>query len=90
MTLYICKHNKALEEQLDCLLAALTKEDAILLIEDAVYQALNNTSCPAKIHVLIEDLCARGIQEKVNTAMNIIDYAGFVNLTETHQRIISL
>ena len=62
---------------------------SILMIEDGVYGAMQNTSassmvadCSATVYVLGNDLKARGIAEdKVIDGVNVIDYAGFVKLT---------
>ena len=62
---------------------------SILMIEDAVYGAMKNTSassmvsdCSAPIYVLGNDLKARGIaDDKVLDGVSVIDYAGFVKLT---------
>ena len=62
--------------------------DTILLIEDAVYAADKNGSASAKLNgldvsVLGSDLAARGISEdRVADGVNVVDYAGFVDLVE--------
>ncbi len=62
---------------------------SILMIEDGVYGAMQNTTassmvagCSAPVYVLGNDLKARGITEdKVLDGVTVIDYAGFVKLT---------
>ena len=62
---------------------------SILMIEDAVYGAMQNTSassmvadCSAPVYVLGADLKARGVSEdKIIDGVSVIDYAGFVKLT---------
>lgn len=61
------------------------------MIEDGVYSCMKNTSASAmvegamknvSVYVLGPDLKARGISEdKVISGINVIDYAGFVELT---------
>ncbi len=86
MTLYICKHNISLES----IPEKLTQDDAVILIEDGVYQALNTVNVLAKVYVLDEDVQARGIANKIPSTISSINYSGFVKLTEVHQRIITL
>jgi len=64
---------------------------SILMIEDGVYSAMKNTSAAsmvegaikdASVYVLGPDLKARGISEdKIIDGINVVDYAGFVELT---------
>lgn len=62
--------------------------DTILLIEDAVYAAARGGGAAAQLDgldvaVLGPDLAARGIGEsKLIDGVNIIDYAGFVDIVE--------
>jgi tRNA 2-thiouridine synthesizing protein B len=62
----------------------------ILLIEDAVYAATKGNAFEAKlrtamtsfkINVLLPDLEARGMAEKIIDGVTPVDYAGFVDLT---------
>lgn len=69
----------------------------ILLIEDGVYAALvdNNsgatllhkTSHALKFCALTEDLKARGLMNRVLPFVTLVDYNGFVALTEKHSPI---
>ncbi len=70
----------------DCLRLA-SKDDAILLLGDGVYAALEGTSAVtqlqtngAAIYVLAEDAMAAGIAP--NDAFSTVDMDGFVTLTE--------
>ncbi|HAS62069.1 MAG TPA: sulfurtransferase complex subunit TusB [Vibrio sp.] len=80
--LHIVKSLTALNE-----LVALHKDgDQVLLIEDAVYAC--NAQHPIfpilkelKVCVLIADLQARGIQNRVSPSCRQITYADFVDLT---------
>lgn len=66
-----------------------TESGEILLIEDAVYAATKGNSLEAKvnevkgrikIHVLMPDLEARGLGDRVMDGVTPVDYAGFVDL----------
>lgn len=77
----------------ECLLTA-ARNDAVLLLEDGVYGALK-TAHPAEPHAvtwfaLKEDLQARGITEhQCRDDVTLIDYAGFVELTEQYVSVCS-
>ena len=68
--------------------------DAILLIEDGVYGALEGTSCgkklgsksgPVSLYVLGPDLQARGLgKSKLVGGVSVVDYEGFVDLVTQH------
>lgn len=77
-------------------LNSLDSGDALLLIEDGVYAALNAyqnhfTSLPAEVrlYALEPDLVARGIADSLNAAFEPIDDAGFVSLACTQDKVIS-
>ncbi len=63
--------------------------DEILLIEDAVYAATEGSALEArmreamnrlKFHVLLPDLEARGMADRVIDGIATVDYGGFVDL----------
>lgn len=62
--------------------------DTVLLIEDAVYAAVQSGAASAQLSgldvaVMGSDLAARGIAEdKLADGINVVDYAGFVDLVE--------
>lgn len=72
---------------------------SILLIEDAVYAAVEGNSFAAKvseaankfkIYVLEPDLKARGMNNKtLLDGVTAVDYAGFVDLTIEHDSVQS-
>lgn len=73
------------------LLAILTETDAVLLLQDGVTAAIKNTSFltkltagPAKIFALQPDITARGLTNLIDPRIILIDYIGFVELTEAH------
>lgn len=67
---------------------------AVLLTEDGVYAALQNTAVAdtvakaaktLKVFVLGPDLAARGMSEKpLIDGITVVDYGGFVDLTVEH------
>ena len=77
----------------------LTEEKgAILMIEDAVVGSINGTAFSAtvqaamvdkSVYVLGANLAARGLEGKVMDGVTVVDYAGFVDLTVTHDPIQS-
>jgi len=80
-------------------LAICADGDAILLLEDGVFGALPSSpyreglierlNKGAKIYVLIDDVKARGLSEKLMHDINSIDYAEFVQLSTIHRRVQS-
>ena len=75
--------------------AYMLGDDALLLIEDAIYAAIKAGKASAmltgkNVSVLGPDLAARGIAEdKLVEGINIIDYAGFVDLVEANDKVQS-
>ncbi len=71
-----------------------SRRDRLLLIEDGVYAAVGDgveqllTATP-HVAVLREDLLARGLAEKVDARITVVDYAGFVQLCCDHNPIQS-
>jgi tRNA 2-thiouridine synthesizing protein B len=66
----------------------------ILLIEDAVYAATKGNSLEAKVreiqgsfkvHVLMPDLEARGLADRVIDGVTPVDYGGFVDLVAANK-----
>jgi tRNA 2-thiouridine synthesizing protein B len=70
---------------------------AILLIEDAVYAAAKGTAvepmvqqalADKKVYALKSDLMARAVKEDhVIDGVEIVDYAGFVDLVEANDKV---
>ena len=82
----------------DSCLRLARKGSAVLLIEDGVYAAqssgdvasrLNTALADFDIYALQPDVVARGINEKINNAVTLIDYDGFVNLTTEYDKVQS-
>jgi len=66
----------------------------ILLIEDAVYAATRGNAAEAKLkaamgkfklHVLMPDLEARGLGDRLMEGVSAVDYSGFVDLTSNNK-----
>lgn len=71
---------------------------SILLIEDGVYGALKGTEASSmienamktrKVYALGPDLKARGVSDKVIDGIEVVDYAGFVDLATKHDAVQS-
>ncbi|PSU25316.1 sulfurtransferase complex subunit TusB [Photobacterium phosphoreum] len=67
--------------------------DEILLLEDAVIVAVSKNiyfdlikNIGVKIYLLEADIIARGLQGKCDKDLDVIDYKGFVLLTEQHDQ----
>jgi len=82
----------------DSCVAYAKEGSAILLIEDAVYAAMQGTSFEGKVtgldgvklYALGPDLNARGLSaDKVISGVEIVDYAGFVELSIEHDKVVS-
>lgn len=82
---------------LDSCLAHAVKGSAVLLIEDAVYAAIQGSTAAAKLassakdlslYVLGPDLKARGMDPaKVIDGMTVVDYGGFVDLAAKYDAV---
>jgi tRNA 2-thiouridine synthesizing protein B len=80
---------------LDSCLRLAKPGSSVLLIEDAVYAAVENTTHTAKIaartndlsfYVLAPDLAARGLNDAVLIKSIVtVDYEGFVDLVAQHE-----
>jgi len=85
--LHIVKHHRSLSE----VIAYSIEGDALLLVEDGVYAALlkhksnrdiNQASLP--VYCLIGDVNARGLFVADNENCTLVDFDGFVTLTEKY------
>lgn len=81
---------------LSALIRLIGHDDALLLMQDGVTAALENSvaqshlsvlSCP--VYVLNEDLQARGLIGQISYKLTPIDYTGFVDLTERHSQHVA-
>ncbi len=97
--LHIVNKSPFERNSLDTCLRLAKADSAILLIEDGIYAATRNSATADKIaqalgkhsiYALKPDLDARGIQaERVIDGIELVDYAGFVELTTRHERVQS-
>jgi tRNA 2-thiouridine synthesizing protein B len=71
---------------------------AVLLYEDGVYAAIKGTAAEGKVksaqgvkfYALGPDLRARGLSnERVTDGVEIVDYAGFVDLAAEHDKVVA-
>ena len=80
---------------LDSCLRLADAGSSVLLLEDGVYAAMNNTAHTQAVvdhmgdltfYVLGPDVSARGLDDKpLIDGINIIDYSGFVDLVVEHE-----
>ncbi|MFT5659185.1 MAG: tRNA 2-thiouridine synthesizing protein B [Gammaproteobacteria bacterium] len=99
-TLHTVNKSPFERNSLDSCLSLCKPDGSILLIEDAVVGAMQNTSISnhiidalksgIRVYALREDLAARGLPtSRVIDQIGIIDYAGFVTLTVENARVQS-
>lgn len=88
--LHIVNKSPLTSSTLESCLNTLVDGGDVLLIEDAVYAAttgnafepkLNEAMSRCKVHVLLPDLEARGLGDRIMAGVAAVDYAGFVGLT---------
>jgi tRNA 2-thiouridine synthesizing protein B len=91
--LHIINKSPLTSVSLDSCLNTATGGD-ILLIEDAVYAAtrgnagetkLRDAMGRFKVHVLMPDLEARGLGDRLMEGVSPVDYGGFVDLTSSNK-----
>ena len=76
----------------DCL-RLLAPEDALLLMSDGVYAALAGSEAASAlaasgvaVYVLAADAQAAGVHKRLASGASLVDYAGFVELSERYPR----
>ena len=91
--LHIVNKSPYTKSSLESCIRVAQKDDPILLIEDAVLAAhasgkasdiVRQAQGSHKIFALDADLKARGI-DKLADGVQVVDYAGFVDLVEQHR-----
>lgn len=88
MTLHIITRSDSQSQSVYHCLSFIGKKDTLLFIEDGTYCILNNHLCDTlqskniQCYYLQADLAARGLSANDNVL--IVDYNGFVTLTENH------
>jgi len=96
MILHTVNKSPYADNTLQSCLKAASDQDALLLIEDGVYGALKDgdyadlvESAGLRILALAPDLEARGLSDRLLNSVETVDYAGFVELTTTHDKVVS-
>jgi tRNA 2-thiouridine synthesizing protein B len=69
-------------------------DDCLLLIEDGVYAGCDHTveiilESGCKLFALAPDADARGLLDRLDPAVELVDYAGFVSLVERCDAVTS-
>ena len=75
---------------------ALSAEDAIVLMGDGVYSGLADSpsgkkllASGASLYAIESDIRAAGIEDNLDPAITVIDYAGLVTLSESFSRQVA-
>jgi len=71
-----------------------TNSSTVLLIEDGVFAALKGSAVAdklsgAKVVALQSDVAARGIEANLADGVELVDYAGFVDLVAENEKLQS-
>lgn len=93
-TLHLINRSPARSDALAACLRVLAAEDALLLIEDGVYAAVEDAAAAAALtghvcHALAADVAARGLQRHLARDVRVIDESGFVALAAQCDRVMS-
>ena len=98
-TLHTINKSPYTHSSLSSCLKVCTESDGILLLEDGVFGTI--ISAPGaeelealikrgvKVFALINDIRARGLEEKLAPDIKLIDYDAFVQLTLNHRSVQS-
>ncbi len=82
-------------QPLELCLRVVNKGDSLLLIEDGVYALFEVPDILAELikdvslYVLEADVLARGVSNRNELEIELVDYQGFVSLTETNEKTLS-
>lgn len=87
--LHIVNKSPAQTRSLDSCLRLVQPGHALLLIEDGIYAATDaarmaEATKTLKVHVLMPDAAARGMQGRLVEGVVPVDYTGFVDLVAEH------
>jgi len=92
-TLHLINKSPGSSDALKACLRVIAADDAILLIEDAVYAALAGTETAGTLAglgtALMADLEARGLQRRLGEGIATVDEHGFVELCTRCDRVMS-
>lgn len=97
MILHTVNKSPFQNDSLDSCLRLAQPDCGILLIEDGVYAAAESPNkllteqllSRHKVYALTPDLKARGLLDRVLPGIELVDYQGFVALTETFDTVQS-
>ena len=95
MILHHIQSSATTDSALNCCLRYIDVQDSILLADDALNCLLNSDwqqrLADFKLYVLIEDIEARGLSQRIPQTVNIsiIDYDQFVLATLQHTKVIT-
>ena len=97
MILHTVNKSPLQNNSLDSCLRVAQPDCGILLIEDGVYAATDTPNSLLteqvlslhRIYALIPDLKARGLLKRVKPGIDLVDYDGFVALTEQFDTVQS-
>lgn len=94
MLLHILNRSPATSDAYRQALTAMGPEDRLLLIEDGVQGAMTAlvehfAEAAGRLYVLHDDLEARGLMPYLDAAVEVVDMAGFVTLTEQADQTLS-
>jgi tRNA 2-thiouridine synthesizing protein B len=79
-------------------LEQLSADDALLLLEDGVYAAMDadflrrlerSLDAGARLYCLAADLAARGISARISPRATVVGYKEFVALSLRHERVVN-
>lgn len=82
-----CLHVVNRSVALDACLRVARADDVILLIEDGVYAGVCRHDRP--LLAIDTDVRARGLGDRLDSAVSVMTYADFVDLVVAHQPVIS-
>ena len=94
--LHIVNKSSFERNSLQSCLHTIDQNSVILLIEDGVISAANpnisllgELATQGRVYALQGDIEARGLSSKVANNIQLVDYAGFVDLVEEHGTSVS-
>ena len=98
-TLHTVNKSPFTHTTLSSCLEICNENDGVLLLEDGVFGAIAGSPTNDKIlelinrglkvYALIDDVSARGLQEKINENIITVNYDGFVQLSIEHRCVQS-
>lgn len=96
MSLHIVNKPPNRDNALGACLRLAADDDPLLLIEDGVYAAVHSLPGYRRLagragpcYALEDDVIARGLSDRIGAEIQLVDYAGFVELCEAHRHIQS-